>query len=523
MTCPPMYNPVYDQHARLLPEPSLHANPLLQTPPIPHWEGPHTIHWLQSDPKRLSSTVLGDSLRFAFKGYDSGKLIPHLPQPLLAGPFLLDTLHGSQYQVLFHQPNVLLEGQPVGVFQWGVAPPWRCIELKLPLPRFLGRAGRAAAARASNKRLEAAVEALSEKEKAEQAWAAAESLEQAMNAVERKRLALQEEEAAERQLMAALSQEDQRLEHERHARLFDEEAEALTRKREADRLRRRGLALAERQDQDALASAERGVQGPLAERREALDLAADQRARATATRAAAEAWAVEAREQEAIATARRKAAIKERAALRSVEEARARARGGKKENPSQQATGESNASFLAPSLLAHLPFPGTVEIQVSWGQIGKTWSDALVGAAAAALKYYVGFVVDGVLVPGKGKVAAVLLDLVKSAINDALIDCAAKFLTEGTWQVKLSTKLGPVKFGLQCEPDAAAGASKWQGTLESTEASSVLPLLKPKLSIEGHGFRPPEKASLEVADKPVREEILAHTPVDYAHGVPAVN
>jgi hypothetical protein len=47
--------------------------------------------------------------------------------------------------------------------------------------------------------------------------------------------------------------------------------------------------------------------------------------------------------------------------------------------------------------------------------------------------------------------------------------------------------------------------------------------LNPKLSIEGHGFAPPEKASLEVAGKPVARELLASPLANYAHGVPAVN
>ncbi|MEY2929921.1 MAG: hypothetical protein RL033_670, partial [Pseudomonadota bacterium] len=48
MPLPPAYHPVYNLHVRL-PEPSLHANPLIQTPPIPHLEGLHLIQWVMSD------------------------------------------------------------------------------------------------------------------------------------------------------------------------------------------------------------------------------------------------------------------------------------------------------------------------------------------------------------------------------------------------------------------------------------------------------------------------------------------
>jgi hypothetical protein len=399
------------------------------------------------------------------------------------------------------------------------------VELQLPLPRFLARAGRAAAARGSKKRISDAAGQLRRKEQqlesAEQAWAAAESLRAGMDAVERAERARPQQVAAEGQLNAAWQQEERR---RMHVRLLDEEAEARARKREADRLRRRGLSLAARQDAEALASVERGVRAPGAGRSAALTRAAEQRARAGATREAAELWAAEAREQEQTAVARRRAALEQRASLRRLEEEQARARGGrKKENPIQQATGAGNAGFSAPSLLAHLPFPGTVEIQVSWSQITETWSGALAGAAAAALKHYVGFIVGGVLAPGKGKIAAILLDLVKSGINDTLIDGAAKFITAGTWPIKLSTKLGPVKVSLQCEPDPAAGGYKWQGSLESTEAGGpLLQPLAPKLSVEGGSSRP-AKVSLNVAGMPALEKAMARFPIDYASGVPAVN
>src|SRR6186713_2572060 len=138
MPLPPMYFPVYPWQFRL-PEPGLHAQPLLQTPPTFHLEGLHTVQWIFSDTSKLSTTVSGDHQPFALRNFDSGAFIPHLPLPLSAGPFLLDTLNHSKYVTLFHQPNVQLDGSAVGVFFWAFAPPWRCLELKLPLPKFLAK------------------------------------------------------------------------------------------------------------------------------------------------------------------------------------------------------------------------------------------------------------------------------------------------------------------------------------------------------------------------------------------------
>ena len=158
MPLPPMYFPIYNLHFRL-PEPGLHAQPLIGTPPMPHMEGLHLVQWILSDQTKLTTTVLGDSLRFAVKDYDTGKLIPHIPMPVMAGPFLVDTIMNSQYLALFNQPDVKLEGTPVGVFFWGAAPTWRCLEIKLPFPpllgkkmRELGKAGRARKAVADAKK-----------------------------------------------------------------------------------------------------------------------------------------------------------------------------------------------------------------------------------------------------------------------------------------------------------------------------------------------------------------------------------
>lgn len=487
MLWPPAYYPVYHLHFRL-PEPSLHANPLIQTPPIPHMEGSHLIQWAMSDERKLSSTVRGDSQRFALKDYDTGKFIPHLPIPLMAGPFLLETLTGSKYQVLFHQPNVLLDGQAVGVFQWGIAPPWRCIELKLPLPKFLARAGRASAARVKPKRLSDAGEQIDKAWKAEKAaesaWESADSLKKGMAAVERLDAAGQKVSSAVDEMNDAENQDERRKawlrSAERQERARDMERAALARKRELDRL-------------------QRNTTGPHKS-------------------AAAAAWAQEAREQDELARRQRGVWKSERASQRHAEELLARERGQKKkENPAQQATGESNAGLSAPSLLAHLPFPATVEIQVSWSQIRKTWVAGLIGAAAEMLKYYVGFVFDGVLAPGRGKVTTILLDLLKSGINDTLIDGGAKYLVDGKWPLKISKKLGPVKLSASLEPDSATGTHKWKVTLEHKVKDAV----PSKGSIEGHGWTP-EKVDAEVAGRRA-EHTFSKPLVDYSHGVPAVN
>lgn len=524
MPLPPAYNPVYNLHVRLIPEPSIHANPLLQTPPVPHLEGLHTIQWL-SQPKLFSSTVRGDCLRFAFKDHDSGRLIPHVPLPVMAGPFLLDTLEGSKYQILFHQPNVLLDGVAVGVFQWGIAPPWRCIEVSPPLPRFLARAGRAARARGALGRIEGVKKKLAAGEGAREAWSKADTLQAGMRPLRelegahRDRPATGEEAAAfegEQRRLALLELE------ERQRSWRDARSKALEEKREYDRLSRRSRQLALQHDSDASAAFRRAqLQAGAAQRAELL-AAEEHRAQAASVRNRARAWAAGANEREAMARAWQAEARRERAEWRKVEEQRALKRGSKKANPVQQATGASNAGLIAPSLFAHLPFPGTVEIQVSWGQIGKTWIACLVGAAAAALKYYVGFIIDGIAAPGRGKLTGALLDLVKSGINDTLIDGGAKYLVEGTWPLKLSKKLGPVQVSASCELDPATGTRKWKASLgHKSQLAGLGPSGSSKVWLEGHGATP-EKYGVEAIGWGA-DHVVSRPPADYAHGVPAVN
>jgi hypothetical protein len=138
MPLPPFYYPIYQLHFRL-PEPGLHAQPWIETPPMPHVEGIHTIQWLGSDLSKLTTSVKADFQTVALRNYDTGKLIPHLPVPPMLGPHLLDTLKESRYMALFHQPNVEFDKQQVAIFFWLLAAPWRCNEIKLPLPRFLQR------------------------------------------------------------------------------------------------------------------------------------------------------------------------------------------------------------------------------------------------------------------------------------------------------------------------------------------------------------------------------------------------
>src|ERR1043165_5874409 len=127
---------VYQLHFRL-PEPGLHAQPLVQTPPMMHLEGLHTVQWLMSKMDTMSTTVRGDCMRFALKDHDSSMLIPHVPIPLTAGPFLLDTIKNSKYVVLPHHPNVKLDKKEVGIFFWLIASPWRFIEF--PAPKFVNK------------------------------------------------------------------------------------------------------------------------------------------------------------------------------------------------------------------------------------------------------------------------------------------------------------------------------------------------------------------------------------------------
>lgn len=525
MPFPPAYSPVYHLHVRLLPEPSLHANPLIQTPPIPHLEGLHTIRWA-SEPKRLSTTVLGDGLRFAFKDHDSGRLIPHLPLPLMAGPFLLDTLEGSKYQILFHQPNVLLDGSAAGIFQWGVAPPWRCIEVRLPLPRFLAKAGRSAAARGARERVDAAKKQLAAGQRAEAAGANAEAPHEGTNAAPVPKTADRGQSAAREEVAAASEAEQRRqalLELEERQRSWREaRSKALAEKREYDRLSRRGRQLALRHDIDATSASERAqLRARPAQERELAD-AKGHRVQAATVRNGARAWADAANEREGSARALQTEARRARAEWRSVEEKRALRLGQKKANAVQQATGESNAGLLAPSLFAHLPFPCTVEIRVSWSQIGKTWIACLVRAAAEALKYYVGFILDRIVAPGRGKVMAFVLDLVKSGINDTLIDGGTKYLIDGTWPFKLSKKLGPVQLSASCEADPATGTRKWKVSLGYRSGLAGLgPIGSYRASIEGHGVTP-EKYGVDASGWSA-EQSIARPPVDYAQGVPAVN
>jgi hypothetical protein len=402
---------------------------------------------------------------------------------------------------------VLLDGKPVGVFQWVVAPPWRCIELKLPLPKFLAAAGRAGAARVAGKRLGAAAERV----------AAAAATPEAVRA--------KGEAAAAKEKGEAEEEEGRRSDflgfegRQRGSR--DAEQKALEEKREYDRLSRRGRQVAELHDAEALVAADRARQSTGAERAKALAVAQERRAQAAATRQGARALREEAQAREKEAGARRKESQQERASWRRAEETRASAQ-KKGANPVQKATGESNAGLRAPSLFAHLPFPATVEIQVSWSQIGKTWVAGLVGAAAEMLKYYVGFVFDGVLAPGKGKVATFLLDLLKSGINDTLIDGGAKYLVDGKWPLKISKKLGPVKLSASCEPDSATGTHKWKVTLEHKSNKVGLGSTTSKGSIEGHGWTP-EKAGVEMDGRRLAEHTFSKPSVDYSHGVPTVN
>jgi hypothetical protein len=509
---PPYYYPVYALHLRLL-DPGLHANPLIQTPPVFHVEGLHTIQWLMSDPQKLTKTVKGDGQAFALRNHDSGKWIPHLPVPPMPGPFLLETHLSSKYQVIFHQPNVEMDGGSAGIFQWIVAPPWRCFEMKLPLPKFLAQRGRAAALGKRHQELQKLGKARQAASSAADQLEKAEELEDFVE-----RSAVQE----------GMVEASERAREARDA--AQAETAARARKADCDGLARTGLRSAAQHEVEALEQEQRASNALGTQRAAALAAAARQRAAAEAARGGAAAWAEEARKHERDAKAHRKAAdsgrqqaelLKKRAEQRA-RDGRARARRDGKEvkpnNPQKDATGAGNAGVAAPSLLAHLAWPATVELQVSWSQIGRTWVGALVNFAREMLSAYVGFLFDGLPTPTT-KLGAFLLDLAKSACSDGLPGFAQKFILEGKVSVQISKKLGPVKVDVRLEKNPTSGEWTWKA---STKGSGKLGIV-PKAEAEGPLPGSPAKASFKLGETSVYEWKPDAPPVVYGHGIPSVN
>jgi hypothetical protein len=178
-------------------------------------------------------------------------------------------------------------------------------------------------------------------------------------------------------------------------------------------------------------------------------------------------------------------------------------------------------------VVAHFSCPSTVEILVSCAQIHETWLVGLATILGGMIKYYVGFITDRVVAPGKGKIATVLLELLKSGINDALIDGGLKYLSDGKWRFRVVMRPGPVKVTAECEPDPATGTRKWKLMLEGNEKEKELwpvpwaTTVRPRVALEGHGLTPEAVAAEGLFQR--HDFAVSEPPADYAHGVPTVN
>jgi hypothetical protein len=552
---PPFYFPVYQFHFRLL-DPGLHANPLIQTPPIPHLEGLHTLQWLMPSSNKFTTTVKGDGQLFALRNHDSGAFIPHVPTAPLVGPFLVDTLQNSKYQVIFHQPNVELDGTAVGIFQWVLAPPWRCMELKLPLPRFMAKLGRAGAARKAE---EAAAKAA--KKSAAALAGVVESVKAKLNAAAKLEndvvdaLAADQElekktdlaDAAKKRLDVADEQAAQQAEeYDRASALVDAEArardaradekDALENKAKASALARRGHEAAARheaqaRDEDARARSSSGET-----RTTALERAERHRAEAEKQRSGAAEWtataadhAIEAQEhRERAGAARAEQAHHQKEAL-EAEKAKLRNRAQRRneglnspQNPYVAGGGAGNASVAFPSFTGHLPFPNTVQIYASTAQVLKTWGAAILELAGEMLNSYVGFIFDGILTPGASKGTTWLLALGKSALS-GLISTGRTYLMEDTVKFKIDTKLGPAKISAKLEKDPKTGKWTWKASAE--DAKKRVPGVPGAfgVSVGGSG------ASVDTASAGLGDSLAKHwtrdtpPPVSYGSNVPVVN
>jgi hypothetical protein len=489
---------VYQLHFRL-PEPGLHAQPLVQSPPMFHLEGLHTVQWLFSKMDTLSQTVRGDCMRFALKDHDSSKLIPHIPLPLMAGPFLLDTLKNSQYVVLFHHPNVKLDKQEVGIFMWGLASPWRCIEIPMPMPKFMKKLGTAGVARKQAKAAQKAKETI---EKAEQAIFELEATQEFFDDMtsdeyakadekieaEKKKISDTKENQAKDDAKLADAQRyaedidaeagkapkgeskdarEQRqweLEHEAKAEEQSEKA-VLNEKLAADVEARKARRAAE--DHDAKAQENyRKAAGASGGGGDSIDRAAEHEAKANTQRTIQEGAEAKAKAHDAKAKEHRKKAresrkgISKRSGRREAakEYAEKQPGGG---NPYAAATGAGTIGTLAPSLLAHIPFPCTVFIHRDWLAQLLDLGKAALASVATILKGYVGFVFDS-LGAGRGAVGQYLASLGK-ALGESLIDSGKNYIAEGKVGFKLSTKAGPVTVSAELTQDKAGNWS-WKAS-----------------------------------------------------------
>jgi hypothetical protein len=494
-----MFFSVYQLHFRL-PEPGLHAQPLVQTPPMFHLEGLHTVQWLFSKMDTMSQTVRGDCMRFALKDHDSSKLIPHLPLPLMAGPFLLDTLKNSQYVVLFHHPNVKLDKKEVGIFMWGIASPWRCIEIPMPMPKFMKKLGTAGVARKQAKAAQKAKEAI---EKAEQAIFELEAMQEFFDDMtsdeyaeadkkieaEKKKISETKEnqskedakladakryaedidaevgKAPKDESKQAREQRQWELEHEARAEEQSEKA-VLNEKLAADTEARRAKRAAEEHDAKAQENYRKAAGASGGGSADSADVAAEHEAKANKQRsiqeqaeAKAKAHDEKAKEHRKKARESRKGISKKSGRREAAKEYAEKQPGGG--NPYAAATGAGNIGTLAPSLLAHIPFPCTVFIYRDFFAQLADLGRAALASAATILEGYVGFIFDS-LGAGRGAVGQYLASLGK-AVGESLIDSGKDYIAEGKVGFKLSTKAGPVTVSAEISRDEAGNYS-WKAS-----------------------------------------------------------
>jgi hypothetical protein len=546
--------------------------------------------------------------RVALRDFDSGSFIIHIPVPPMAGPFLIDTLENSHYQIIFHQPNVKMDSTEVGVFFWGLAMPWMCSEIKLPVPKFLAGRAAAAAEKAANSKLAGAIdkaakakEALDDvlnapaadtdarpeevMQKAEAARKAdtaankAEAFDDSKNFVDEQQKhdqritdqrkaekeANQAKVGADQESRAAAKEAEQ---HDAAARAHRDKAQGATDgttegSMQAERSHRAAASseqsMAESEDRRAQVHSDRASshrqQQALAEERsrqanadadhheaaaqeeneravgvrsggspESMDkadqhaaLAQQQRERASAEAADATQHQAQADANERESTSARKAADSSRrqaaeheakadaqanrveADRRQAEAQRARAKSAdaaerakqlqkkaaahreergvqkrlkkgdqvelsekqSKVNPYKQVTGIGNANMLLPSLLAHVPLPATVQIYMSWAELGRNWLKAIIKVVFSILDGYVGIVFDSVLAPGKEKVGKFLVDNAKALVSGTILGGLQKLAIDHKIEIKISLKQGPVSVSATFDKDEKTGKWTW--------------------------------------------------------------
>ncbi|HTV18951.1 MAG TPA: hypothetical protein VMG12_09780 [Polyangiaceae bacterium] len=498
MPLPPMFFSIYQIHVRL-PEPGLHAQPLVQTPPMFHLEGLHFVQWLFSKMDNMSSTVRGDCMRFALKDHDSAKFIPHLPLPAMAGPFLIDTLKNSQYVVLPHQPNVKLDKKEVGIFFWIIASPWRCIEL--PAPKFVSRFTAKGVSRQRIKSITKARDSIAKAkakiDELEKAKDVADALspdefdemrdkfdydfdyEKNEKAIEAEKQKIKETEESQKEESAKLADarryawdsdkdagkpppgenKEQRVEREQRQEALEHDAGAedqfekvaLAEKKAADSEARAAKKAAADHEAKAQSNYRKAAGGGglgsgsadegAAHEAKALEqrnIAEKAEARSKAAEATAKEHAKNARQSRRGLGERqhRQQGAKEYAAKHAPAE------GKKPDNPYAMAKGTGNVGILAPSILAHIPFPCTVFIHQDILTTLKNFGLNLLGQGLLYVKGVLGFVFDS-LGAGRGVLGQAAAALGK-AVSDMLFDSAKDFATEGKVGFKLSMKQGPV-------------------------------------------------------------------------------